>query len=58
MPPDHAVLVATLWLRGLRSGAEVERRWAYLFTVRDGKLLRQVGYETEEQAMRAAAQAA
>jgi ketosteroid isomerase-like protein len=54
VPPDQVVLVATLWLRGLRSGVEVERRWAYLFTVRGGKLLSQVGYDTEAEALEAA----
>jgi ketosteroid isomerase-like protein len=54
MPPDTVLLVATLWLRGLRSGAEVERRWAYLFTVRNGTLLRQEGYDTEAGALEAA----
>jgi hypothetical protein len=54
LPPDRVVLVATLWLRGLRSGADVERRWAYLFTVRGGKLLSQIGYDTEAEALSAA----
>ena len=48
------LMVATLWLRGLRSGISVERRWAYLFTIRDGKLARQVGYDTKEEALEAA----
>ncbi|MFL5780812.1 MAG: nuclear transport factor 2 family protein [Thermoleophilaceae bacterium] len=54
VPPDRVVLVATLWLRGLRSGADVERRWAYVFTVRGGKLLSQVGYDSEAEALEAA----
>jgi ketosteroid isomerase-like protein len=51
IPPDRVLLVARLWLRGLRSGVEVERRWAYVFTVRDGKLLRQDGYDNEAEAL-------
>jgi ketosteroid isomerase-like protein len=54
VPPDRVVLVATLWLRGLRSGIEVERRWCYVFTVREGRLLRQDGYETREEGLKAA----
>jgi len=53
LPPQHVLLVATLWLRGLRSGAAVERRWAYVFTIGDGKLLRQDGYDDREQALQA-----
>jgi ketosteroid isomerase-like protein len=53
LPPDHVLLIARLWLRGLRSGIEVERRWAYLFTVRGERLLRQDGYDTKEQALEA-----
>jgi ketosteroid isomerase-like protein len=47
---DRVLLVSTLWLRGLRSGVGVERRWAYVFTVRDGRLLRQEGYADEAEA--------
>jgi ketosteroid isomerase-like protein len=53
VPPDRILVMATLWLRGLRSGIAVERRWAYVFTVRDGRLLRQVGYNTREEALAA-----
>jgi ketosteroid isomerase-like protein len=51
LPPNRVLLIARLWLKGLRSGAEVERRWTYLFTVRDGKLLRQDGYDSKEEAL-------
>lgn len=37
---------ARLRLTGRRSGIVVDRRWAYLFRVRDGKLLRQEGFDT------------
>ena len=53
VPPDRVVLMATLWLRGLRSGLAVQHRWAYVFTIRHGRLLRQDGYETKEEALTA-----
>ena len=49
--PGRVLLIATLWLRGRRSGVEVERRWAYLFTIRGGRVLRQEGFADREQAM-------
>jgi ketosteroid isomerase-like protein len=52
--PDQAVLVADLRLRGLRSGIDVERRWAYLMQIRNGKLARQVDFDDTEEALRAA----
>lgn len=55
IPPDRVLMVATLRLRGLRSGVEVERRWAYVFQVRDGRVLRQIGYDTKDQALSALA---
>ncbi|MFL5866410.1 MAG: nuclear transport factor 2 family protein [Thermoleophilaceae bacterium] len=53
LPPDMVLVMALLKLRGLRSGIWVERRWAYLFTVRDGKLLRQDGFDEKAQALEA-----
>jgi ketosteroid isomerase-like protein len=53
VPPDKVLVMALLRLRGLRSGIWVERRWAYLFTVRDGKLLRQDGFDEKAQALAA-----
>ena len=50
---DRVLLVATLWLRGLRSDIPVERRWAYVFEIRDGKLARQDGYEDKDHALQA-----
>lgn len=50
----RVVVVATLSLRGLRSSIDVERRFAYLFTVRDGRILRQDGFDTREEALAAA----
>jgi hypothetical protein len=40
-------------LRGLRSEIWVEHRWAYLFTVRTGKLLRQDCVDGKAQALEA-----
>ena len=47
---DRALLRAELHLEGRRSGIEVDREWLYVFTVRDGKLLRQDGYDTLSEA--------
>jgi ketosteroid isomerase-like protein len=41
---------ARLHLRGRESGIAVERDWFYVLTVRDGKLLRQEGYDDERSA--------
>jgi hypothetical protein len=53
IPPDKVLVMAVLRLRGLRSGIWVEHGWAYLFTVRDGKLLRQDGFDEKAQALEA-----
>jgi ketosteroid isomerase-like protein len=53
LPPDRVLVVATLRLRGLRSGIWVERRWAYIFTVRDGLILRLDSYNTRDEALAA-----
>lgn len=53
MPPNHVLVVARLRLRGLRSGAWVEHHWAYLFSVREGKILRQDGFDEKAQAIEA-----
>jgi hypothetical protein len=47
-------LRARLRLVGRHSGIEVDREWIYVFTVRDGKLQRQVGYDDQSEALRAA----
>jgi ketosteroid isomerase-like protein len=54
LPPDKVLVMANLRLKGLRSEIWVERRWAYLFTVLSGKLLRQDGFEGKAQALEAA----
>jgi ketosteroid isomerase-like protein len=53
LPPDRVLVMSLLRLKGLRSGISVEHRWAYLFTLRDGKLLRQDGFNTKEDALEA-----
>jgi ketosteroid isomerase-like protein len=55
LPPDRVLVVATLRLRGLRSGIWVERRWVYIFTMRDGLILRLAGYNTRDEALAAIA---
>jgi ketosteroid isomerase-like protein len=54
IPPDKVFVIALLRLRGRRSGIWVEHRWAYLFTVRDGKLSRQDSFDDKAQALEAA----
>jgi ketosteroid isomerase-like protein len=54
IPPDRVLVMAHLRLKGLRSGIWVDRRWAYLFTLRDGKLIRQDGFDERAQALEAA----
>jgi SnoaL-like domain len=51
LPPDRILLDATLRLRGLRSSIWVEHRWAYLFVIRDGLILRNDGFSTKEEAL-------
>ena len=54
LPGDKVLVAANLKLKGLRSGIWVEHRWVYLFTLRDGKLLRQDGFDDKAQALEAA----
>jgi uncharacterized protein len=51
---EKVFLRARLRLVGRRSGIEVDREWIYVFTVRDGKLLRQQGFDDEAAGLRAA----
>lgn len=53
VPPDRVILDARLALLGLRSTAWVERRWAYVFTIRDGLLSRQDGFDDRAAALEA-----
>ena len=50
---DRVLMSARLHLTGRASGLDVERGWWYLFTVRDGKLARQDGYDDREFALSA-----
>lgn len=47
----RAMMLARLRLKGRESGIEVDREWAYVFTVCDGKLLRQDGFDGREPAL-------
>ena len=50
---DRVVVVARLIGRGKKSGVEVSRDWAYVWTVRGGKALRMEGYATRDEALKA-----
>jgi ketosteroid isomerase-like protein len=50
---ERALMPARLHLRGRESGIVVQRDWFYVFTVRDGKLLRQEGYDDARAAQEA-----
>jgi uncharacterized protein len=49
----QVVVVARLIGRGKRSGVDVSRTWAYVWTVRDGKALSMVGYADRAEALKA-----
>jgi uncharacterized protein len=48
---DQVVVVARLIGRGKKSGVEVAHTWAYVWTVRERKILRMVGYADRDQAL-------
>ena len=50
---DQVVVVARLIGRGKKSGVEVTRTWAYVWTLRERKALRMDGYETRSEALKA-----
>ena len=50
---DRVAVRARLTFVGRRSDVQVDREWAYCFTVRDGKLLRQDGFDQMDDALRA-----
>jgi|SRR5918995_3056729 ketosteroid isomerase-like protein len=50
----HVILVATVRGRGAASGAEVERSYASVWTIRDGKVVRVVWFPSRAQALEAA----
>lgn len=49
----RALMRARLRLRGRKSGIDVDREWLYVFGVRDGKLVRQDGYDDPADAQEA-----
>ena len=51
---EQVIAVVTRHARGRASGAEVERPFALLWTLRDGKVVRVVWYLTREDALEAA----
>jgi ketosteroid isomerase-like protein len=51
---DRVVVIARLVGRGKSSGVDVERTWAYVWTVRDGRALRMEGYADRAEALVAA----
>jgi ketosteroid isomerase-like protein len=50
---DRVVVVARLVGRGKRSGVDVSRSWAYVWTLRGGKALRMVGFADRAEALKA-----
>jgi uncharacterized protein len=51
---DRVVVLATLRGRGRGSGADLERRQGYIWTIRDGKATRFEWFTTPDDALRAA----
>jgi ketosteroid isomerase-like protein len=51
---DQVVVVAQLVGHGKKSGIEVTRTWAYLWTLRGRKVLHMQGYADRDEALRAA----
>jgi ketosteroid isomerase-like protein len=51
---DKVFMRARLRMVGRRSGIEVDREWIYVFTVTDGKLIRQEGFDERSEGLRAA----
>jgi ketosteroid isomerase-like protein len=51
---EKVVVTARLVGRGKKSGVEVNRTWAYVWTLRDGKALSLVGYDDRAEALAAA----
>jgi len=51
---DDVLLIGRLYARGRESGVEVDSATAWLFTLRDGKIVRARGYLNPEEALEAA----
>ncbi len=50
---DAVVVVARLVGTGKQSGVQVTRSWAYVWTVRNGRALKMVGYADRAEALKA-----
>jgi ketosteroid isomerase-like protein len=50
---DQIIVVARFVGRGKSSGVDVDRIWAYVWTIRDGKALRMEAYAERGEALRA-----
>jgi hypothetical protein len=50
---DRVVVIARLVGRGKASGVTVERTWAYVWTLREQRILRMDGYENRREALEA-----
>jgi uncharacterized protein len=50
---DQVVVVARLLGRGKASGVAVERVWAYVWTLRERRVLRMDGFASREEALKA-----
>jgi uncharacterized protein len=48
---DHVVVVARLTGTGRRSGVEVSRTWAYVWTLRGGRALRMAAFDDRAEAL-------
>lgn len=46
---DRVLLQADLWLRATHTGIALEMRWWYVFTVADGRLVRQEGFDSDDE---------
>jgi ketosteroid isomerase-like protein len=47
---ERVLVQADLWLRATHTGIAVEKRWWYVFTVRDGRLVCQHGFDSDDEA--------
>jgi ketosteroid isomerase-like protein len=50
---DSVVVMVRYWGRGKGSGVEVHDRWAYLYKLRDGKIIRWRLYASRNEALKA-----
>jgi ketosteroid isomerase-like protein len=50
---ERVLMRARLSLKGRESGIDVDREWWYVFTTREGRLLRQEGFDDRDSAVSA-----